>query len=115
MKKVILNCLKCTRCEGGERKLDIVEPVWDEGEIRAGRLVCKDGHAFPIIDFVADFVDNEETSDKSRLYDTLWDIHEKQVYAGREEELIGKFQDFSMLPGPPEDYFRDRLVLDVGC
>lgn len=113
-----LQYLKCPRCSSQKGKLKLVTTISvDEFQrINEGILECENGHKYHIRDFIVDFVSGEdETVQNSHIYDTLWNLHEKQVYEGRLEEYISKFQKSARMPGDLKCYMRDKVVLDAGC
>lgn len=116
MKRWLPELLRCPTCASESSPLTLESPEVRHDEVLAGRLVCADGHAFPIVDAVPDFVGGEgRAAGDSAVYDTLWDAHARQRYAGRAAEYAEKFQAFARLPAPLEQYFAGQTVLDAGC
>lgn len=115
MKPWLLGHLKCPACLAGSW-LTAQASEWRNGEIFSGSLGCGAGHAFEIKDYIGDFVPpGDAVSERSDIYDVLWDAHVRQSYAGRIDEYRAKFQSFAGLPGAMEFYFKGKRVLDAGC
>src|SRR3990170_3210253 len=116
MKPALLELLRCPVCPGLSARLAL-DAAERRGEaIVAGRIACAAGHAFAIADGIPDFVEpHDAVAARSAVYDTLWEAHADQRYAGREAEYRAKFQAFARLPEPLEAHFRGRVVLDAGC
>lgn len=115
MKPWLLEHLKCPACEEGS-PLALRASEFRNGEVFAGSLACNAGHAFAIDGYIADFVARGDVvSERSQVYDVLWDAHVRQSYDGRIDEYRGKFQAFAKLPGPIEVYLAGKRVLDAGC
>lgn len=116
MKAALMDLLRCPTCAGASVRLALQAPEERDGDIVAGRLACPAGHSFTIADGIADFVGTADpVTERSALYDALWDAHTVKSYAGRLAEFRAKFQAYASLPEPLEQHFRDRLVLDAGC
>jgi len=116
MRPALLDLLRCPACPGLTARL-VLAPAERRGEeVVAGRLACAAGHAFPVAAGVPDFVEARgAVGEESAVYDTLWDAHPAQRYAGREAEYRAKLQAFARLPEPLDAWLRGRVVLDAGC
>lgn len=116
MKPVLLDYCKCPGCADMAIPLEIANAVYRNGEVFSGTLVCKQGHRFAISNYIPDFVDPEDAvTQNSHIYDSIWDAHQKETYAGRIAEYTRKFQEFARLPGEVQKYFENKTILDVGC
>ncbi len=116
MKKEILSLLICPSCQNEEENLEVVEVIERKDEVFSGFLKCSKGHKFVIKNYIANLcIESDNIMKDSFIYNKLWDLHVKQYYPGRIKEFQNKFNNFAKLPGVFKSYFKNQIILDVGC
>lgn len=108
MKKILLDILACPQCK---KSLELHDPLFIKGEIKAGNLKCKScDMIFPIKDFIPRFVDTDKYVDTfSFEWNKFYDVQIDILNNTKESERTFKWKTGWM----PED-IRGKWILDVG-
>lgn len=108
MKKELLQYIVCPDCKG---QLSLIEEVVELNEVKSGKLICRCGKQFKVVDFIPRFVPGDEYV---KSFSFEWKVHNKtQVDSFSGYEI--SHQQFQERIDFPLSALCQKLVLDAGC
>lgn len=105
MKKKILPLLACPTCYS---KLGLQIDKQEDDEIIEGTLKCKCGQEFPITKGIPRILLNKNNIKKAECFEFEWKRYKGMSFEEEKRCLMKRFVE-------GEDFFKDKIVLDVGC
>jgi SAM-dependent methyltransferase len=104
----LLDMLVCPDCES---ELELRDEEWRDGEVATGILACREGHGFPIREFIPRFVQEDAYADAFGLEWNAFRTAHLERFTGLSylEDQFREYIDF-----PLQD-LNGKLVLDAGC
>ncbi len=108
MKKTLLNILVCPKCK---KKLCLIDAIYEFGEIKEGKLICKSGCFYKINNFIPRFVKSDNYASS---FSFEWKKHRLTQYDSVNKNKISE-KNFVKHLGFDLKQLKGKLVLDAGC
>jgi len=108
MKEKLLKYIVCPDCK---KKLELTEPIYENNEIKEGKLICICGRTYNIINYIPRFVDTDKYAGN---FSFQWNMARRYI------EIYNKLnyftaENFFQSTGIKLKNFEGKVVLDAGA